>query len=70
MTAQGKSGTACDGSRGERSVDARHSHHLPLRIRSDRNCPPRYQDRPYIAKLFAPEAVLMRLDEITAGNGS
>src|SRR5262245_14911406 len=32
--------------------------------------PPRYRDRPYIAKPFTPDTVLMRLDEAIAGNGS
>ena len=32
--------------------------------------PPRYQHRPYIAKPFTPDTVLMRLDEVIAGNGS
>src|SRR5262245_39268494 len=32
--------------------------------------PPRYRHRPYIAKPFTPDTVLMRLDEALAGNGS
>src|SRR5262245_35913176 len=32
--------------------------------------PPRYRDRPYVAKPFTPDTVLMRLDEALAGNGS
>jgi len=32
--------------------------------------PARYRDRPYIAKPFTPDTVLMRLDEVIAGTGS
>ena len=32
--------------------------------------PPRYSHRPYIAKPFTPDTILMRLDEIIAGNES
>src|SRR5262245_54114794 len=32
--------------------------------------PPSYQHRPYIAKPFTPDTILIRLDEVIAGNGS
>jgi len=32
--------------------------------------PPRYRDLPYIAKPFTPDTILMRLDEVIAGNGA